>query len=338
MPNTQDCSVGYGVESTYDTGVTPTRWHEFTGESLQYKPMRKQGKGMRVGGRLARSGRRVTTGLEVEGGLEFEPLTKGMGLLLKACLGNGTVTLVSGTTYQHNFTLGDVLDSLTVQKGLVREDGTVDPYTFNGMVVKSWEMSADQDEILEMKVEWDGSGAFSTATGYVAPSYVATPNLFTFTQGVLSSGTFTAPTTTAMASAATPIANVTSFSIECDNALTGGERTLGSAGKRQTKPRPGDRTESLKGKVTTIYTNTTWRDAAVADTDLSLVLTFTSTEALSTGFAQMQIAIPVVRLEPTTPEANSGEVIEVEYEFTVLDGQVIAQPFYISTRTADAAL
>jgi len=338
MANTQDCSVGIGVESTYATTVTPTRWYEFTDEDFQYKPMRKQGKGMRVPGRLARSGRRVTTGLGADGSLELECVSKGMGLLLQAALGNGVSTLVSGTTYQQNFTLGDVLNSLTVQKAVVREDGTVDPYTFGGMVVSDWEISATQDEIVTMKVGFDGSGAYSTATAYTSPSYPTTPSLFTFTQGALYSGTFTAPTTTALASAATQLLNVTEFSLQGDNKLTGGQRAFGSAGKRATKPRPGDRSDGLKGKIKTIYTDVVARDAARDDTDLALVLTFTSTEALSTGFAQMQIAIPLVRLEPTTPNHNSGEVVEVDYDFTVLDGLVAAQPLWICIRTADAAL
>jgi hypothetical protein len=338
MANTQDCSVGIGVESTYGTTVTPTRWYEFLDEDFQYKPMRKQGKGMRVGGRLARSGRRVTTGLEADGSLELECVSKGMGLLLKACLGGGVSTLVSGTTYQQQFTLGDVLDALTVQKAVIREDGTVDPYTFGGMVVSDWEIAATQDEIVTMKVGFDGSGQFATATAYTSPSYPTTPSLFTFTHGAIYSGTYTAPTTTALASAVAQLANVTEFSIQGDNKLTGGQRAFGSAGKRATKPRPGDRSEGLKGKIKTIYTDVVARDAALNDTDFAMVLTFTSAETLSTGTAQMQIAIPVARLEPTTPVANGGEVTEVDYDFTVLDGLVAAQPFVINIRTADSAL
>lgn len=338
MANTQDCSVGIGVESTYGTVVTPTRWYEFLEEGFQFKPMRKQGAGIRVGGRLARAARRVTTGLECEGSLEFEAVTKGMGLLLKAMLGNGTSTLVSGSTYQQNFTLGDVLDALTVQKGLVREDGTVDPYTFGGMVVSGWEISAELDEIVKVKADFDGSGTFTTATAYTAPSYPSSPNLFTFTHGAIYSGTLTEPTATALGSATTQLANVTEFVIEGDNKLTGGQRALGSAGKRATKPRPGDRTDGLKGKIKTIYTDVVARDAARDDSNLVLVLTFTSAEALSSGFATMQVVIPCCRLEPTTPESNGGEVIEVEYDFTVLDNLTATQPFWIVLRTADSAL
>jgi hypothetical protein len=338
MATTQDSSVGVGVESTYATAVTPTRWYEFTDEKFEFKPMRKQGKGLRVGGRLARSGRRVTTGLETSGELDLEAVSKGMGLLFKGALGTGVSTLVSGTTYQQTFTLGDTLTSFTVQKGLVQEDGTVTPYTFAGCVIDEWEIQSNTDDIVSCKFKFDGSGSVNTATAYTSPSYATTPSLFTFTQGALTSGTFTAPTTTALASGATTIANVTEFSIKGENKLTGGMRTYGSAGKRGTSPRPGDRAEGLSGKVKVVYRDTTWRDAAFNDTDLSLVLTFTSAEALSTGFATLQIAIPVVRLEPETPQVNGGEVIETDYTFTVLDGLSAAQPIWVILRTADTAL
>lgn len=338
MATTQDSSVGIGKESTYGTSVTPTRWFEFTDEKFEFKPMRKQGKGLRVGGRLARSGRRVTTGLEVTGELNLEAVTKGLGLLFEGALGSGTSTLVSGTTYQQNFVIGDTLSSFTVQKGLVQEDGTVTPYTFTGCVIDSFEITSGTDEMVSLKFGFDGNGGVSTATSYTTPSYPTTPSLFTFTQGVLTSGTFTAPTTTTLASGATTIANVTEFSIKGENKLTGGMRTYGSAGKRGTKPRAGDRADAINGKVKVIYTDTTFRDASFNDTDLSLILTFTTTEALSTGFATLQIAIPVARLEPETPQVNGSEVIETDYTFSVLDGLSAAQPLWVILRTADSAL
>jgi hypothetical protein len=176
------------------------------------------------------------------------------------------------------------------------------------------------------------------STAYTTPSYPSAPSLFTFTQGVLTSGTFTAPTTTTLASGATTIANVTEFSIKGENKLTGGMRTYGSAGKRGTKPRVGDRSDGVNGKVKVVYTNTTWRDVSFNDTDLSIVLTFTSSEALSTGFSTLQIAIPVARLEPETPNVNGSDVIEVDYSFSVLDGQSATQPLWVVLRTADTAL
>src|SRR4051794_14356687 len=135
MASTQDCSVGIGVESTYKTGVTPTRWYEFVSETFDWRKSIKQGQGLRVGARVDRSGRRVVPTADGGGDLVLECASKGMGLLWQAALGTGASTLVSGSVQQQLFTLGDAPASLTIQKGLVEAGGTVDPYTFLGCMV-----------------------------------------------------------------------------------------------------------------------------------------------------------------------------------------------------------
>ena len=340
MATTQDASVGIGVESTFKTTITPTRWYEFTDLNLDYKPERKQGKGLRVTSRYARSARRVTTQTLSEGSLTLEAVTKGMGLLLQAALGSGTSTLVSGTTYQQVFTDGDAPNSLTVQMGLPREDGTIDPYTFPGCVVTNWSLTAAKDEIVTMKFDLDGGGLIDTSTALTAVSYPSAPNLFHFAQGslVASGGSFTAPTTTALASYAssTTLANFTEFELESNNNLTGGETTLGSAGVRSTKPRPGLR--EGKGKFKAIYTDTVQRTNFINDTEFGVILTFTTTESLSTGFATMQVIIPAIKLDGGLPNPNGGDVPEFDGSFTILDNLSAAHPIWIVLRTGDTAL
>ena len=54
MTTMQDCSIGLAKETTYGTGVTPTKFPEFLDESLAWNPTFVQGAGMRVGSRVAR--------------------------------------------------------------------------------------------------------------------------------------------------------------------------------------------------------------------------------------------------------------------------------------------
>ena len=127
MVTFQDCSIGYATESTYKTGVTPTRWLEFNEESINWDKSIKQGEGLRVGARVARSARRVVTSAAGGGDFSSYAQTKGQGLLWSYAMGSGTSTLVGGTTYQQLFTLGtDDPASFTLQKGLPRVGGTVD--------------------------------------------------------------------------------------------------------------------------------------------------------------------------------------------------------------------
>jgi len=95
MVSILDASVGFALESVYDTGVTVARWLEYKSEGLDFKPKRKQGQGLRVGARVARAGRRVTTFQDAGGPAEFEALSKGQGLMWQALMGAGASTLVS---------------------------------------------------------------------------------------------------------------------------------------------------------------------------------------------------------------------------------------------------
>ena len=337
MAALQDASVGTAVESTYGTPVTVTRWYEFADESFDYEKTVKQGAGIRVGSKVARSGRRVVTQTQAKGDLSVELTSKGLGTLLQTCFGAGVSSLVSGSTYQQNFTLGTgaTPPSMTVQKGLVRADGTVDPYTYNGGVVDSFEIDCPHGDIAKLKAAFIFRDML-TATAYAAPSYVTGGSLFHFAQGTITvGGTVTAPTTTALATGGTAVANVRDFNVKVDNKLTADRFTYNAAGK-MLSPTYGLR--DIGGKLTIEYTDRTLTDAYIADTPLALTLTFTTTEALSTGFSQLQITLPEIKLNGEVPKANGTDLITLSVDFDVLDNLTATQPIWVSLRTADTAL
>lgn len=335
MATPQDCSIGVVAESTYGTYVAPTRFYEFTDESFDWKPNRKQGEGLRVGGRVARSGRRVTTTVQGEGGLEVEAVTKGLGVLLKAALGTGTPTLVSGSTYQHNFTLGDTLDSLTVQKGIVDASGTVRAHSFLGCSVSQWSFSAPNDDVAKFSFDFDVRD-LDTAQSYATPSYPSTPSLYHFAQAAATySGTVTVPTATALATGGTAATDIRDFELQVNNNLAVDRFNYGAAGKKS-KPTVGLR--EISGKFTSEYAANGYRDDFIADTERAIVVTLTSSEALSTGTATLQVVLPAVKLDSGIPVSNNGDFIVVEHSFTVLDNLVAAQPLYVVLRTADTTV
>jgi len=337
MAALHDASVGSIPESTYGTPLTPSRFYEFVDESFDYEKTTKQGAGIRVGGKVARSARRVVTQTQAKGDLTVELTSKGLGTLLQACFGTGASTLVSGTTYQQNFTLGTTPSppSMTIQKGLVRADGTVDPFTYNGGVVDSFEIDCPHGDIAKLKAAFVFRDML-TATGYAAPSYVTSPSLFHFAQGSLTlGGTVTAPTTTTLASGGTAAANVRDFQIKVDNKLTTDRFNYSGAGK-MAAPTYGLR--DIGGKMTVEYTDATLFNAYMADTPLALTLTFTTTESLSTGFSQMQIVLPEIKLNGEIPKANGTDLITLSVDFDVLDNLTATQPIWLVLRTADTAL
>lgn len=333
MASTQDCSLGFGVESVYGTPVVQTRWVEYLDESLDFKKNIKQGLGLRVGGRVARSGRRTVPTADGGGDFSMEATSKGMGLLWQFLMGAGSSTLVSAATYQQNFTFADAPSSLTIQKGLPQLGGTVDAYTFAGCTASSFELDFVNGDILKVKTTVDAKDV-ATATAYAAPSYVATPNLFHFAGGSISTGVLTSPTAMAMGSSATPLADVRGGSLVVNHNIKGDRFNLGGLG-RKAKPTTGLRT--ITGKLDVEYDSTVFRDAVMADTPMSLVLTYTA-GALGVGLETLQVIVPEVKFDSELAKTNGTDLIIQSMSFVGLDNLTAAQPLWICARTADIAL
>ena len=328
MTTPQDCSVGLGVESVYGTAVARTRWFEFLDESFNYVKNVKQGVGLRVGSRVARSGRRVVASAEGSGDLTIEAVTKGLGLLWQLGLGSGTSTLVSAGLYQQVFTLGDVMPSATIQKGIPRADGTVDAYTFTGCMVESLTIDCPNADNVKVKTSWNAKD-MTTATAYTAPSYATGPSVFTFAHGAVYSGALTAPTATALATGGwPPVASIRSGSITIKHNLKTDRYNCGGGGRKE-KPFAGVR--EISGSLVAEYADTAFRDAIVNDTSMTLVKTFTS------GADALQIVIPDVRFDGDIVKASTDLAMQ-ELKWTGLDGLTAAQPIWIVCRTADTAL
>jgi hypothetical protein len=263
MVSFQDAALIGKKETTYKTGVTGDRSFEFLDESLGWDKNVKQGMGLRVGSRVARSTRRVVPTAEGKGDWSLEAISKGMGYLWEWCLGSGVATLVSGSTWQQVFTLSDTPPSWTLQKQLPELGGTIDAYTYLGAMIDKWEFDCPNGGIATLKMSLD-IGDLTTATGAFTNAYpTSTANLFHFANGSISNGTFTAPTTTALASGSTALASVRSFNVAVNNNLSDDRYNLGGAGRKD-KPTPGLR--EISGSIVVEYTNTTFRDAVLNET------------------------------------------------------------------------
>lgn len=339
-----DSSLGLKKETTYGTAVTVDQFVEFTSESLDRQADYVQGAGLRVGSRVARSGRRLLGKDGGAGSITLEACTKGLGLFLEAALGVVTSNGVPSATgaYQHNFTPSttDPLPSYTIQKGIPPiGGGTTHAYTFLGAVCKSLGINAKNSEIVEISTEW-AARQVVTSEAYATPSYPASNELFTFTHGeIVLGGTLTKPTTTALASStASAAANVVDVDLKWDNGLDEGGRTIGGAGLVVRKPILG--MGSVSGSMTVEYDSTTLRDAYLNQTDLALVLTFTHTTEIGTGTpvpCVLQVVVPVIRLEGEIPKAGNGSAITQKVDFTGLDGLASAtSPLYVVYRSTDA--
>lgn len=338
MAALSDASLGIANESTFKTYATPTRWPEVLTPEADVNKSVKQGKGLRVGSRVDRSARRVVSSADASVKHGIELTSRGMGLFWESVLGVGTSTLVSGSTYQQLFTpsTGTTVPSRTVQTGVVDATGSVNAVSYLGCMVSSWDLEIPNDDFALLSLQWDAAD-YTTAQAYAAPSYAASPSMFHF--GVVSAvtigGTVTVPTTTALASGGTANTAIRSVKLSGDNQASRSRLNFGGAG-RKSRQLVGDL--KLTGELEIEYVDNTTRDAFLNDTALSLSVTMTTTEALSTGFATFQLVLPEIKLNGEIPKANGYDVVVAKVPFDVLDNLVAAAPIYVAHRTADSAL
>jgi Phage tail tube protein len=329
-----DASIGFATESTFRTFATPTRWVEFTDESLKFTKNTKQGMGLRVGSNIPRSPRRTNPTAAGKGDLTFELAAKGQSLLWKQALGANTHTLVSAATYQSVSTFGN-LSSMSVQKGIPQVGGSVDAYSFLGVTVDTIDIDSVNGDIVTCKLGLD-IGDLTTAQSYTTPVYVTEPQeLIHFGEGVaqLGGSAPTDATTTALASMTAPITTgIRSFSLSVKNNIDVGRYNYGASGRKAMQV---NKLRSVTGKFVGEYDQTTVRDAFLNDTKLPLILTFTGS-ALGTGNVTFQIYLPEVKLDSDIPVSNKGELVTIEHSFTVLDN-LSNTPLQIIQRTADTA-
>lgn len=334
MANFQDWSCGIGKESVFGTGVTPTRWLEITEATVPTIDRGiKQGVGIRPGSRVARSARRVQTTRQASGDLTVECFSKGLGLLIEACMGSGTSTMVSGSTYQQVHTFADTLPSHTIQYGVPNHAGVIRPLTYRGCTVSAFEIGGAVGDIATMKATWDVRD-WTTATALTTPSYPTGGNLFTVEDATIYSGTLTAPTATALASALTPLPGVKDFKVSVANQVVADRFFMNGAGLKD-RQLPGTRQPTVELNVE--YQDNTWWDAIEADSELTLVVSLVG-GALSSGSETMQIVIPALKPDGDLPTGGPDTIASQSIKLTGLDNLTAAQPMWIVTRTSDTAL
>lgn len=340
MTTQNDAALGVKAETVFGTYIAPDAFFEFTEEELTWEPEYSEASAMRYGKRVSSFDRRVLMKQIVGGSFTVEAVTKGLGKLFGAALGAQSSTLISGTAYQQLFTptATDPLPSYTIQKSLpLVGGGAAQPMSFTGMVCTGFELDAPNAGIPTIKFDWQGK-TVETGQTFVTPSYPTGTTLLSFVgSSIRIGGVVTPPTTNALATGGTSVANVTEAKITYENGVDEGGYYMGGNGARGRGPVIG--TRSISGSLTVEYTNNVLRDALLAQSPLALVLKFEGPTVISGAIKPaLEITIPVIQLNSELPKAAGGEVITQSVEFTGLDGGVAAHPFYVAIVTAETAI
>ncbi len=180
--------VGAVAETTYGTGVTVTRFLEFTSESIEPRVERITSSGIKAGSTVPPTARWRPNDKGASGSLSFEVANKGFGLWLKHALGAAAITTPVGATTArlHTHTLGHKDDlSLTVQKVVPDVGGTNRAFTFLGTVVTGWDVSLAIDGLATLNVDLD-SQSWTTATAAATASFPASNELYGYQDAAIS--------------------------------------------------------------------------------------------------------------------------------------------------------
>lgn len=178
--------LGLAAESTWGTPVTVTRFYELISESISYEIARIESEGIRSEQRVIRSDDWTPGTKRVSGSVELELSTKNMALVFVHALG-GLSTSGAGP-YTHTITPATLTGKgLTVQVGRPSSDGTVQPFTFDGVKITAWELAFELDQIVKLTLELVGQDQ-TTGTALATASYTASNSLLAFTHGAITVG------------------------------------------------------------------------------------------------------------------------------------------------------
>ncbi|MBA2951587.1 phage tail tube protein [Streptomyces himalayensis] len=300
--------LGISAESTYGTFVAPTKFIEFTKESLVLKKTTAQSAGIAAGRLLALSSRRVLTRKEVSGSIDLEVTNKAMGLLLQALMGTTVTPVQQAATaaYLQTHTLADTAGkSLTIQKGVPLTSGAVTDKTFLGCKVTGAEFACEVGGMLTGSFEFDGKDC-DEAQVLASASY---PSMspFHFGQMAVKTGTFGAET-------ARDGVRKVSVKIERPQAV---ERFYAGQAGLKKEPISNDQVK-ITGNLETDYVDTVLDDLHTSDGATSLVWEFVGPLIASTFFETFRITLPAVRFDEGPPVVDGFDVIKPTYNFTAL--------------------
>lgn len=315
--------LGAVAEDTWGTYKAPTSFIEFNDESLALAIERIESPGLRASNRVLRTDRWAAGQKRVEGSISFEAPSKGLGLWVKHALGAVSITTPSGATNArlHTHTLGDPYGlGLTIQVGRPDTAGTVQPFSYTGCKIDEITFSNSVDEFLMVDCTIVGEDE-TTGQSLASASYPTGVQLFNWTQGVIQIASST-------------VGVVTDFEVTVSNAHKSDRYFLGAA--TMSEPIIAGMTE-ITGSMTVEFDSLTNYNRFVNGTVAAVNAKWTAATEIESGFSPyVEIDLPDVRFDGTTPAVGGPDVLTLELPFKALyDGS--DQPISVKVQTADTA-
>jgi hypothetical protein len=282
--------LGFKVpESAWGTYTAPDTFVPLVSESLTQEIDRLESAGIIAGARVLRSQQWSAGNVTVSGDVQLEVTDRSIGKLLRLMF--GSIVTAGAGPYTHTASPGDLVDDFgTFQVGRPDIAGTVQPFSYTGMQVASWEIACAAGEIATMGLSLVGK-AETTAQSLVSASYAASIKPMTFVGGALT--------------IAAGSVNVKSMTLAGDNGLNVDRRFLGSQNISQPLE---SALRAYTGTVEAEFESLTAYNRFVNGTEAALVFT------LASG-AQTLVTTCNVRFDGTTPTVCGTDIIPLSLPF-----------------------
>lgn len=253
--------IGVKAESVWGTAVTVDRFFPIDPDGIKLGgagiPELLRSKAVIAGRTLPRGDQRASGNITPTPSFGFELYDRSIALLWTHILGSNATT--GAGPYTHTATPGDLVGkSLTIQAGVPDVAGTVQPFTFAGCKIGKAQLACKAGEIATMGIDVVARSV-TTATALATASIASTINPMTFVQGTLSIGGSSV--------------NVEDFTLDIDNVLDGGFRSLGSQTITR-EPTAADH-RKIMGKGTLEFSGLTQFNRHNTNAQAAVVLTFT---------------------------------------------------------------
>lgn len=334
-----DAQIGFAGESSWGTAATVTRFLEFNSESMKFEPTWLEPTGLRPGTKYKRVSRVRQSRKTVNGDVELEVATLGMGLLVRHMLASATTTttLIAGSAYKQIHTPGDFRGlGLTVQVGRPEPaTGTVRPFTYSGCKVESWEFTCEDNAVPTLSLTFDGKTE-STATALASASYLSGASVFDFSQATLKLGgtpaTASGETTITGGTAAATL--VKSFSISGEAPKDEERFGLGNSGLKSEQLE--NDTPTITGSLDAEFGKTEFYDLYQANTTTALQFDLTGA-AIGANNYLFSIILPAVKFKSISPTVSGPDIVQasIDYEAYSNETDPVIQIKIVSTESTN---
>lgn len=343
----------YGVAPSLTSG---TDSFEINSETLELKKTTVQGEGLAAGHLYSRTKRRVLTNYDVSGALNLDLPTRNMAFWLRYMVGSFGQALATPTQigtsgiYKSVHQPGTVAGhSFTLQKGVPAVDATIEPFTYVGCKVASWQVSVATGGIAAFVLNIDGrnelggagngdplNGSVPALATFATPTTGLGASVFHFKEATLfSGGTPTLTSGVVSLVGETALGNVKSCDMQHAFGFDTNRVFIGGNGFKAEQIE--DAYRAITGSFVVEWLSTeAMYNAYSADTTTSLQLTFTG-PTVSTSNYLFDIIIPNIKLEGESPKVAGPQVVTQTVNFTGLDDETTV-PIQVTYQSEDVSI